>query len=128
MPVTEQIIRRDAEKELFRLLHSIGSCNEVKVRSGKLEGHINDGTRRSQFPTRNAQWCTISMINATRNYFFINFAPANALRIRKHETLHVHECVCGNVFFSASALATVFSHFQQATKKKYDQRRSRRNT
>ena len=54
MPVTEQIIRRDAEKELFRLLHSIGSCNDVKVRSGKLEGRINDGTRRGQkFPTRN---------------------------------------------------------------------------
>lgn len=48
MPVTEQIIRRDAERELFRLLHSIGSCNDVKVRSGKLKGHINDGTRRGQ--------------------------------------------------------------------------------
>ena len=54
MPMAEQIISRDAEKDLFRLLHSIGSCNDVKVRSGKLEGHINDGTRRGQkFPTRN---------------------------------------------------------------------------
>ena len=55
MPVTEQIIRRDAEKELFRLLHSIGSCtsNDMKDLSGKLEGHINDGARWGQkFPTR----------------------------------------------------------------------------